>query len=190
MDQKISVDGLETASLTCPHCKETHLLLLAGYALPKRYNPIRYHCGCGRHDRAILEKQFDPRPCKGKGLAGTFRHTGPAPKSGKMTVLKVNEHGITLKTCQDHSILPGCALNLEFVLDDPKQSIVKRKVRVQACHGRYLTARFPHCDRADALGPYLLSPVPTPAPDGLRDGSAWANGPGDDILPAIQGQRI
>ncbi len=154
MDQKILVDGLETASLTCPQCKKTRQVLLAGYRLPKRYNRLTYHCGCGRHTRAILEKKFDPCPCA--GLAGTFRHTGPSPVSGKMTVLKVNQSGITLKTHQDHSIPPGRSLTVEFVLDDPKQSIVRRRVRVLASHGRYLTARFPHCGCNDNLDAYLL----------------------------------
>ena len=45
---------------------------------------------------------------------------------------------------------------VEFVLDDAKQSVVTKDVRVLARNGRYLTAAFLSKDHYDNLGPYLF----------------------------------
>lgn len=52
--------------------------------------------------------------------------------------------------------LPGIDLNVEFVLDDAKQSVVTKEVRVLARNGRYLTAEFLSKEHFDNLGPYLF----------------------------------
>ncbi len=56
----------------------------------------------------------------------------------------------------EQKILPGLNLMLEFVLDDIKQSIVKKQVRVLARNDRYLTAEFTSTEHHDNLGPYLF----------------------------------
>jgi len=73
-----------------------------------------------------------------------------------MIIKRLNSKGITLKTNMDQKILPGQDLVLEFVLDDGKQSIVKKQVRVLARNGRYLTAEFTEEEHDDNLGPYLF----------------------------------
>jgi hypothetical protein len=73
-----------------------------------------------------------------------------------MVIKKLNNNGVTLKTNIEQKILPGLFLMLEFVLDDAKQSIVKKQVRVLAKNGKYLTAEFTSKEHYDNLGPYLF----------------------------------
>jgi hypothetical protein len=45
---------------------------------------------------------------------------------------------------------------IEFVLDDPKQSIVKKKVVVKARQDKYLSTQFVSEEHYDNLRPYLF----------------------------------
>ncbi|MCP4720829.1 MAG: hypothetical protein GY860_15355 [Desulfobacteraceae bacterium] len=154
MEQKIIIDNLDTARLACPQCKRTKTLQLSEYKLIKRHTRVKYKCNCGHTYIAILEKEFTPP--KDTMLAGTFLSKGDPQCSGKMIIKRLNSKGITLKTNVEQTILPGLDLILEFVLDDAKQSIVKKQVRVLARSGRYLTAEFTAAEHSDNLGPYLL----------------------------------
>ena len=155
MEQKIIIDNLDTARLSCPVCKQTKTLQLSEYKLIKRHTRIKCKCNCGHTFIAILEKKSGPQ--QDTVLTGTFISRGNIQCSGKMIIKRLNSKGITLKTNIEQKILPGLNLILEFVLDDAKQSIVKKQVRVLARNGRYLTAEFTSADHYDNLGPYLFS---------------------------------
>ncbi len=154
MEQKVSIDNLDTARLVCPECNRTKTLQLSEYKLTKRHTRVKYKCNCGHTYIVILENKSDPG--QETMLAGTFVSTGDNKYSGKMIIKRLNSKGITLKTNVDQKILPGINLVLEFVLDDGKQSIVKKQARVLARNGRYLTAEFTEEEHHDNLGPYLF----------------------------------
>ena len=154
MEQKVRIDNLDTARLVCPECNRAETLQLSEYKLSKRHTRVKYKCSCGNTYMAILENKSDPQ--HDTMLAGTFMSTGDIPCSGKMIIKRLNSKGITLKTNIDQNILPGLNLVLEFVLDDGKQSIVKKQVRVLARNGRHLTAEFTEEEHYDNLGPYLF----------------------------------
>lgn len=154
MEQTIIIDTLDTARLTCPMCKRTKTLQLSEYRLIKRHTRVKYKCHCGHTYVAILEKQSSPQP--ETMLAGTFVSRGNLRCSGRMIIKRLNNKGITLKTNIEQKIIPGLNLILEFVLDDAKQSIVKKQVRVLARNGKYLTAEFTSEEHYDNLGPYLF----------------------------------
>lgn len=154
MEQKVMIDTLDTARLACPACKRTRALQLSEYKLIKRHTRVKYKCHCGHTYVAILEKQSSPQP--ETMLAGTFVSRGNLRCSGRMIIKRLNNKGITLKTNIEQKIIPGLNLILEFVLDDAKQSIVKKQVRVLARNGKYLTAEFTSEEHYDNLGPYLF----------------------------------
>ncbi|MCP3942806.1 MAG: hypothetical protein GY710_15155 [Desulfobacteraceae bacterium] len=154
MEQKIIITTLDTARLICPECQRTTILQLSEYKLIKRHTRVKYKCSCGHTYIAILEQKAGHR--QDTKLAGTFSTRGDIRCSGKMIIKRLNNKGITLKTNLEQKILPGLNLMLEFVLDDVKQSIVKKQVRVLAKNGRYLTAAFTSTEHYDNLGPYLF----------------------------------
>lgn len=154
MEQKLMLDMLDTARIVCSGCNKIKLLQLSGYPLAKTHTRIKYTCLCGHVCLAVLEKK--PAGQRETRLAGTFISRGGARCSGKMTIQKLNSQGLTLKTNIEQKILPGLNLMLEFVLDDVKQSLVKKEVRILARNGRYITVEFISTDHYDNLGPYLF----------------------------------
>lgn len=153
-DQRVKITTLDTARLTCPECSQTRILQLSEYKLSKRFNRVKYTCNCGHTYMAILEKRSGRE--KTISLAGTFSTTGKEQLTGRMVIIRLNSDGLTLRTNTDEKLLPGITLKVEFVLDDPKQSVVTKDVRIQAKKGRYLTAEFIKKEHFDNLGPYLF----------------------------------
>ena len=154
MEQKIRIDNLDLAVIICPKCGTKKVLQLSEQKLSKTVTRFKYRCSCGHTQRALIEKSLEPP--QDIRLAGTFLSSRDARISGNMTIKKINSRGITLKTNIEQDIPPGRNLMLEFVLDDPKQSIVKKEVKVLARSGRYLTAQFLSQEHQDNLGPYLF----------------------------------
>ncbi len=154
MEQRIKISSLDTARLTCPECRQTKTLQLSEYKLLKRHTRVKYTCRCGHTYLAVLEKSSGKD--KDTHLAGTFSSSGDTRCAGKMVIRKLNSTGLTLKTNLEQKLLPGINLRVEFVLDDAKQSVVKKTVRVLARKGCYLTAEFSSTEHFDNLGPYLF----------------------------------
>lgn len=154
MEQRVKINSLETARLVCPECRRTKTLQLSEYKLIKRLTRVKYTCACGHTYLAVLEKKSSAE--KDTCLAGTFSARGTIRCAGKMIIKKLNSSGLTLKTNLEQKILPGLNLKVEFVLDDAKQSVVKKEVRVLARNGRFLTAEFTSKEHFDNLGPYLF----------------------------------
>lgn len=154
MEQRVIISSLDTARLTCPECRRTKILQLSEYKLIKRITRVKYTCRCGHTYLAVLEKRSGKD--KNTNLAGTFSVQNGKRCAGKMVIQKLNSEGLTLRTNLEQDILPGISLEVEFVLDDAKQSVVTKDVRVLARNGRYLTAEFLSKDHYDNLGPYLF----------------------------------
>lgn len=154
MEQRIRIDRLDTARLTCPDCRRKKILQMSGHTFTKQYTKITFRCPCGYTGSAILEKRSDADA--DIGLAGTFICSDTTRCSGRMTIKRLSSQGIAFKTNVEQQIDPGLTLRLEFVLDDGKQSIVHKKVKVLARDGKYLTAKFMSGEHYDNLGPYLF----------------------------------
>ncbi|MFO7911837.1 MAG: hypothetical protein R6V15_06700 [Desulfotignum sp.] len=154
LEKKIRIDRLDIAKLTCPDCKRKKMLQMSGHKFTRKHIRLTYRCPCGYSGSAVLEKCSDDHP--DMGLAGTFICSDKARRSGRMTIKRLNSQGITFKTNIEQKIDPGLILNLEFVLDDAKQSIVKKTVKVLVRNGKYLSAKFTSGEHYDNLGPYLF----------------------------------
>ncbi|HKL01543.1 MAG TPA: hypothetical protein VJ943_14910 [Desulfotignum sp.] len=154
VEQKIRIDRLDIARLSCPDCGRKKMLQMSGHLFTKKHIKINFRCPCGYTGSAILEKPSDT--LSDVGLAGTFICSDKARRSGRMTIKRLNSQGITFKTNIEQQIDPGLTLNLEFVLDDGKQSIVKKTVKVLVRNGKYLSAAFTSREHYDNLGPYLF----------------------------------
>lgn len=154
MEQRVKISGLDTARLTCPECRRSKLLQLSEYKLMKRLTRVRFTCSCGHVYFAALEKTAARD--KETHLAGTFVSRGQIRCAGKMVVKRLNSRGLTLRTNLEQKLAAGITLMLEFVLDDAKQSVVRKQVKVLAKKGRYLTVAFDEQEHYDNLGPYLF----------------------------------
>lgn len=154
MKQTITIDHIDTAVFVCPECQKTKVLQLSQYKFTKPRTTVTCRCSCGHSCKVILEKRYNL--FGDTHLLGTFLTSEKKRNSGKMTIKKLNSKGLMLKTNIEQNILPGLKMFLEFVLDDAKQSIVKKEVVVKASKGKYLSAEFTSDEHYDNLGPYLF----------------------------------
>lgn len=154
MEQIALIDSIDTARLACPECHREKIMQLSEYNIQKKTTRVKCRCRCGCTYLVILEKKIES--IQKTQLLGTFISTGAIKCSGKMIIKKLNSKGIMLKTNIEQNLLPGLRLFLEFVLDDAKQSIVKKEVVVKAKKGKYLSAEFTTHEHSDNLGPYLF----------------------------------
>ncbi len=154
MEQRVLIDSLDTARFACPDCNREKTMQLSAYKLRRRLTRVKCKCRCGHAYIVTLEKLIES--IQKTQLLGTFISNGHLKCSGKMIIKKLNSKGIMLKTNIEQNILPGLNLLLEFVLDDAKQSIVKKEVVVKAKKGKYLSAEFTSDEHYDNLGPYLF----------------------------------
>ena len=154
MEPIILIDSFDTARFVCPECKREKIMQLSGYGIKKKQTKVKCRCRCGHTCMVTLEKKTDS--IQNTQLLGTFISEENIKCSGKMIIKKLNSQGLMLKTNIEQGILPGLRLFLEFVLDDAKQSIVKKEVVVKAKKGRYLSAEFTSDEHSDNLGPYLF----------------------------------
>lgn len=154
MEQKILIDSLETAHFACPECDREKIMQLSQYSIKKHRTKVKCKCKCGHTYLVILEKKIES--IQDTQLLGTFISNGSTKCSGKMIIKRLNSKGILIRTNIEQGALPGLKLFLEFVLDDAKQSIVKKEVLVKAKKGKYLSAEFTSQEHYDNLGPYLF----------------------------------
>lgn len=154
MEQRILIDSLDTARFACPNCHREKVMQLSEYSIQRHTTKIKCKCKCGHSYVVILEKMIES--IQDTKLMGTFISSDKIQCNGKMIIKKLNSRGIMLKTGIKQGILPGLKLFLEFVLDDAKQSIVKKEVVVKAKKGQYLSAEFTSKEHHDNLGPYLF----------------------------------
>jgi hypothetical protein len=155
MEQRVFMDSLDTARFACPECRREKIMQLSAYDIKKHTTRVRVKCKCGHSHIITLEKMVEAQ--KSMQLLGTFIAKDRDRLFGKMIIKKLNSKGIMLKTNIEQSLLPGLRLVLEFVLDDAKQSIVKKEVVVKAKKGKFLTAEFTSHLHDDNLGPYLFN---------------------------------
>ena len=154
MELRILIDSFDTARFACPECHREKSMQLSEYNIERLRTKVKCKCRCGHTYMVILEKKIET--IQKTQLLGTFISKKGMKCSGKMIIKKLNSKGLMLKTNIEQNILPGLKLFLEFVLDDAKQSIVKKEVVVKAKKGKYLSAEFTSGEHYDNLGPYLF----------------------------------
>jgi len=154
MEQRVFMDSLDTARFACSECRREKIMQLSAYDIRRHSTRVRLKCKCGHACIVVLEKMVEAP--KSMQLLGTYTAKDRARVCGKMIIKKLNSKGMMIKTNIEQDILPGLRLFLEFVLDDAKQSIVKKEVVVKAKNGQYLTAEFTSPLHDDNLGPYLF----------------------------------
>lgn len=154
MASTVIIDCLDTAEIQCPECRRKKIFQLSEYPIRAGKVKVRCRCKCGHVYSVCLQKGNDERP--ETHLAGTYITRGRNRSIGRMIVKKISTKGLMFKANIGDHLMPGLKMVLEFVLDDVKQSIVRKEVVVRACHGRHLSAEFISRDHRDNLGPYIF----------------------------------
>jgi hypothetical protein len=140
--QKVYVNKSKEVALTCPSCHSTRVVNFSQYTDDKV--PTRAKCVCGCifdvPDVLVESRKFYRKKTR---LPGSYAKT-VVDKIGAMTVKDVSFSGIRFTTEKEHDIEVDEVLGVRFVLDDNKQTEIRRPVVVRNVHGRVIGAEF--CD--------------------------------------------
>ena len=147
-----------TVVIRCDQCQRIKTLDLAPYGGVQQPMKVKIKCACGHLFTSIVEKRRVYR--KQVSLKGSFVHfVGGQPKGkGAMTVVDISNSGMKLMLPPGESMAVGDMLKVEFRLDDPRRSLIKKRLIVRNVKANLVGAEFGPSETIDtSLGFYLLS---------------------------------
>ena len=141
--------------LTCPQCQKRQQKSLGGYVGVAHH--LRVKCGCGAVFPILLELRASYR--KQTRLPGTYLKR-TSQLSGKIDIVNLSLTGIGFVTTMVHPLHVGDEIMLEFRLDDPQHSVLRKYAVVKHVRGYAVGATFCHLSAYEKeLGFYLLNPA-------------------------------
>ncbi len=146
-------DRKDKAVITCPHCRfsqsvnpqENRVLDI----------PFLVNCLCGKSFKARIEYRLFSR--KSVKLEGEYFNpsTGVA---GGMMVHDLSLAGLGFLTDERNSIIDGDVLDVQFTLDDGRDTTLQRRIRIKRVDGRHVGGEFTRTREYDPeLALYLRS---------------------------------
>ena len=162
MTDKVFVSQDNTATLICPSCGKFKTVDVAKYVNRAEPVKIKVRCSCGHEFSIFLERRQQFR--KETSIDGFYtcssRHTAPYTGhiSGKMTVVDISRTGLRLKLNTMPRFTVGDRLQIEFQLNDPHASVIRKEVIVRHLKGYFVGTEYTSPLNFDsALGFYLRS---------------------------------
>lgn len=154
--KKLYVAGDGTGTFICPKCGAARKESVQQYRDYK--GTIKITCMCSNTYEVQLE--FRRLYRKETNIDGVYMRSSEEDNREKMVVKNLSMSGCGFETCEPSTLLPGEGINLEFVLDDPKSSKIKKKAIVLHVRGRYIGCKFDELPGAYSkeLGFYLRQP--------------------------------
>ena len=147
------VDHDDTALLTCPHCGLSRVTNVAKWK--DRKEPLRVKCRCRNIYGVHLE--FRKAYRKKTELEGRYTFQGSKGMGGRMKVVNVSMGGIGFLTFTHNPLKVGDPIQVDFKLDDGKDSSISRRATVRVVDGMYVGVQFSQAAGVfdAALGFYL-----------------------------------
>jgi hypothetical protein len=150
----VTADG--TVTFICPKCGDARKESVQQYK--EHTDPIKINCTCSN----IYEVQLEFRKFyrKETHIDGVYIRSSHAGDWGKMVVKNLSMRGCGFEMLKISTLLPGEEIKLEFILDDRRRSMIKKKAIVREVRGHYVGCQFSELPGAyDAdLGFYLKKP--------------------------------
>ena len=149
-------------TVICPHCSRSKIADVSKVVYTNKTMRIKATCSCGHSWTLELEKRKLYR--KAVNLAGTYEHLkgGKVIDRGSMKVVDLSCNGVKIKLNVERYFQAGDQLDIEFHLDDSKQTPKKKRITVRNYSGPYIGASFKSEEAHDPeLGFYLLTDTPT-----------------------------
>ncbi len=90
-------------------------------------------------------------------LSGDYRHFNKNAH-GYITVVKISIQAVCFETMRQNNLKPGDILDITFNLDDSRNSLIKRRVRVDKADEKFVEAQYHNPPPFDKnLGFYLMA---------------------------------
>jgi hypothetical protein len=152
MTEKVFVSEKRTATFVCPECKRTKTTDVSAYLKSDKLIKVKCRCTCGHAYSALLERRKFFR--KETSLPGVY--TSVKKERRPMTVMNLSRTGLKFKLHASDTLKAGDRLVVEFNLDDPQQSLIRKEVIVKNIKNSNIGAAFVSTDEYDKLGFYLM----------------------------------
>lgn len=156
--QKVFITSKNTATFVCPKCGNTTIANVAKYAAIDKKVTVKCSCNCGHKYSVSLEKRRQYR--KGTDLPGFYFYrvdNGDMDKNS-MRVVDISTNGLKLRLSVERQFNAGEELEVEFYLDDKRNTFIKKKVIVRNVKSNLVGTSFaPNQGDDPALGFYLMS---------------------------------
>ena len=156
MVEKIYVTQGQTGTFICPQCQKSKTVSVSKLIKSSKNLNINVRCPCGHIFTSFLERRKYFR--KETNLIGTFvRFVDGEPKDrGRMVVRDLSLTGVGLKFQLSHDFEIGDILEIDFKLDNSKETRLNRKVIIRNIKDSYVGTEFYKPEVEDkALGFYL-----------------------------------
>ena len=157
MIKTVYISATNHVTITCPQCEATKTVDVSHYAKLEQTVKVKSRCSCGHTWTSVLEKRKQYR--KGVNLLGTFTHIvdGNPLHKGTMTVTDISAGGLKIKLNERLDLRPDDKLKVEFHLDDPRSTLISKRVLVKNIDGPYIGVAFSRGEQVEpALGFYLM----------------------------------
>jgi hypothetical protein len=157
MTEKAFITSQNTAKLECPKCQRSKIIDASKYSKLDRKLQIRVKCPCGNIFAVLLERRKQYR--KETDISGSFIHyiDGKVAGRGLMTVCDLSLTGMKLRVDYEYQFSVGDLLEVRFLLDNPRRSLMHKEVIVKSTKMPHLGTEFNFSEKEDkALGFYLL----------------------------------
>lgn len=149
---KTFVKSDNEAVLVCPECSAAKTISVKQFR--DRQHLLRVKCQCKHSFKVQLEFRNHYR--KKTKLSGTYELEQPAVGAGKIQVINLSLSGACFEVHSRHDIQIGQTGSLVFTLDNRKESVLFKKIKVKTVNGNLIGCEFLE-DRAftKELGFYL-----------------------------------
>ena len=162
MVQKAYTTGENKTTIICPQCNRSKTVDVRKFVYTNKTVKINATCSCGHKWSLELEKRRLYR--KAVNLSGTYDliRDKKVVDRGGMKVLDISFNGVKMKLNVERDFQLGDLLDIEFTLDDSKQTLKRKRVTVRNISGLYIGASFRPGEAYDPiLGFYLMVDSPS-----------------------------
>ncbi len=158
--QRVYISSDNTATFTCPRCKQIRTVNLADYAGLTKAVKLNVRCGCGHRYPATIERRRQFR--REVAFPGTYTRivNGRQADSGTMVVRDVSRTGLKIRVPDAQRLNSGDTLEVAFRLDDHQKSQIRKRVVIRKIEGVDLGVQFLSSEAGNpsdkAIGFYLM----------------------------------
>lgn len=152
MPEKVFVSSRLKATLTCPYCGAVEQKDVSRFMAHETEVRLKYTCTCKKSVSIVLERRQSIRKAVNfKGLYIDKTQKYP------INVQDISRKGLKIELLKALPLEPGRRIEVEFTLDDPGRSTVRREVRIKNITSpTNIGCEFISTDHQGNLGKYFL----------------------------------
>ena len=158
MVEKVYITENQTGTFICPQCQKSKTVGVSKLIKSKKNLNINVRCPCGHTFTSFLERRKHFR--KETNLVGTFIRivAGEQTDRGRMTVRNLSLSGVGIKFQLSYNFEIGDLLEIDFKLDNPNETRLKRKVVIRNIKDSYVGTEFYQPEAEDKILGFYLRP--------------------------------